>query len=133
MRKEISAPFDMSKFRVHLEDGPRLRPLKLTADFWKRLDPELSEGRIMGASFIEKPEELHPTTWEMHPEGDELLCLCSGAIDLVLDDPYGEHTIALNAGSAYVIDSGIWHRLLLREPGFLLVITRGKGTQLRDV
>jgi quercetin dioxygenase-like cupin family protein len=67
----------------------------------------------------------------MHPEGDELLYLCSGAIDLVLQDQTGERTLELRAGSAFIVPPGVWHRLLLREPGVLLAVTRGKGTQLR--
>jgi len=133
MSEPTTGTFALSEFRVHLEEGPRVRPLEITPDFWKQLAPELSGGRIVGASLIRRPEELHPDTWEMHPEGDELLCLISGAIDVVLEDSGGERVVALRAGSATVIEAGIWHRLRLRETGFLVVITRGRGTKMRPV
>jgi mannose-6-phosphate isomerase-like protein (cupin superfamily) len=129
------APFKLSRARVHLEDGPHARALEVTADFWDRIatDEGLAKGRIMGAFYARHPNDLHPSKWEMHPAGDELLYLCSGAIDLVLDEPGGERTVELRSDSAYLIPPGIWHRLLLREPGLLVVVTRHDGTQLRDV
>jgi mannose-6-phosphate isomerase-like protein (cupin superfamily) len=135
MDADRGAPFELSEFRVHLEDGPRARALAITDDFWDRVegDAGLSGGRILGAFFARVPDDLHPSMWEMHPEGDELLYLCSGAIDLVLEDQNGERTLALDAGSACIVPPGVWHRLLLREPGVLLAVTRGKGTRLREV
>jgi mannose-6-phosphate isomerase-like protein (cupin superfamily) len=135
MTANQSSPFEMSDFRVHLEDGPHARALKITSDFWDQVegDAELSNGRILSAFFAREPEDLHPSMWEMHPEGDELLYLCSGTIDLVLEDSPRQRTFQLRAGSAYIVPPGVWHRLLLREPGILLAVTRGKGTRLREV
>jgi mannose-6-phosphate isomerase-like protein (cupin superfamily) len=129
------APFQLSRARVHLDDGPGAQALEATADFWERIgtDDALAKGRIVSAFFVRRPDDVHPAQWEMHPAGDELLYLCSGAIDLVLEEADGERTVALGSDSAYLIPAGVWHRLLLREPGLLMVITRHDGTRLRDV
>lgn len=70
-------------------------------------------------------------TWEMHSAGDELLYLLSGAMEVVLEESSGNHIIELQAGMACLVPRGVWHRQLMRTPGDLLVITYGKGTQLR--
>jgi mannose-6-phosphate isomerase-like protein (cupin superfamily) len=73
------------------------------------------------------------TPWEMHPGGDECLHLLSGAIDVILEVGGVQQTIALRAGGACVIPRGKWHRQAVREPGDLLFITPGVGTQLRAI
>jgi mannose-6-phosphate isomerase-like protein (cupin superfamily) len=133
MRRATPQPFDSSTHRVHFEDGPRARALEVTPTFWRDLPPELAGGRILGASLVASPEELHPDTWEMHPEGDELLFLFSGAIDAILESASGDQRISLTPGSSLIVPAGVWHRLLLREPGLLVVVTRGAGTRMRPV
>ena len=131
--QDDAGTIDMSAFRVHLADGPVAQALPITPDFWERVgrDAALSDGRMVGVHDVRDPDALHPSEWEMHPEGDELLYLGSGRIDLVLDDGAGERTVTLRKGSAFIVPPGVWHRLLLREPSLLVAITRGRGTQLR--
>jgi mannose-6-phosphate isomerase-like protein (cupin superfamily) len=70
--------------------------------------------------------------WEMHPAGDEIVCLPSGAIDIVLAETAGERVVALEAGQTCIVPQGVWHRAVVREPGDTLHITRGEGTQHRS-
>lgn len=72
----------------------------------------------------------------MYPDGDELLCVLSGTVDLSLDD--GDNTtvgaetrVCLNTGYAFVVPQGIWHRLDAHEPGRLLHVTPGSGGDRR--
>ena len=46
----------------------------------------------------------------MHPDGDELLILLSGRIDLVLDEREQERTVNLRAGKASLVPRGVGHR-----------------------
>ena len=101
-------------------------------EFWPRLSA--AEGdRIVGAKHGREPSDFHPAEWEMHPHGEELLLLLSGALDVILDLPDGERTIALTAGGACLVPRGIWHRLTARQPSDLLFVTTPNGTRLRPV
>lgn len=73
-------------------------------------------------------------SWEMHPTGEEFVCLLSGRVDLVLEQDGGEKTLALSSPSAYVlVPRGIWHTAKVYEPSSVLFITPGAGTQHRPL
>jgi mannose-6-phosphate isomerase-like protein (cupin superfamily) len=98
--------------------------------FWSTLDgrPELHGGRLLGAT-AQTGDWPH---WEMHPAGDEVLILMSGAFALQIERADGAiDTIEMHAGSTCVVPKGLWHRGLAREPGELVFITPGAGTQHR--
>jgi mannose-6-phosphate isomerase-like protein (cupin superfamily) len=123
--------FDLISTYFQLEDGPGAVPVEVGDDFWEKSDSrvELDEGRLMCA--------FHSTddwpTWEMHPAGDEIVYLLSGAIDLVLQEPDGERIIELRNRAACIVPRGVWHRGIVRMPSDVLHITRGAGTQHRPV
>jgi oxalate decarboxylase/phosphoglucose isomerase-like protein (cupin superfamily) len=71
--------------------------------------------------------------WEMHPAGDEIVCLLSGAIDLILQEAEREWSLELRARAAGIIPRGVWHRAIVHTPSDVLFITRGAGTQLRPI
>jgi mannose-6-phosphate isomerase-like protein (cupin superfamily) len=99
--------------------------------FWNNMPAsvEHGEGWLIGAY------EMHQDTsnWEMHPEGDELLVLLSGALDIVLDEASGHRTIALETGQTCLVPRGTWHRQVVRQPAVELGLTYGRGTQHRPV
>ncbi|MFV0524018.1 MAG: cupin domain-containing protein [Acidimicrobiales bacterium] len=77
-----------------------------------------------------------PHLGELHPDGDELLYVFSGSMDLIIDDGDKETvgvetSVRLRPGDAFVVPRGIWHRLEAREPGRLLHITPGPGGDYR--
>ena len=43
------------------------------------------------------------TSWEMHPDGDEVLTLLSGQCDIILDEEGGERTIRLMPGKSAIV------------------------------
>ena len=127
-----SAPpsFDLFGTYLHLKDGGEAAPVAVTERFW----PELMAGerryadRLMMA-FRVSEDMLH---WEVHPAGEEVIYLLSGAIDFILETEAGERTVPLRAGSpCLLVPKGVWHRFTVREPGALLFITPGEGTQHR--
>ncbi|HMO76653.1 MAG TPA: cupin domain-containing protein [Sphingopyxis sp.] len=69
------------------------------------------------------------TGWEMHPDGDEVLTLLSGQFDIVLDEQGVERVIALTPGKSAIVPQGVWHRMVINEPGELLFLTPGDTTQ----
>lgn len=72
--------------------------------------------------------------WEQHPHGDEVVCLLSGAVELVLELPNGHHSVMLERSGSYaVVPKGTWHTARTRVPCTMLFITPGEGTQHRPV
>ena len=45
----------------------------------------------------------------------------------------GERRVALASGQACLVPRGVWHRVVVREPGRLLFVTYGEGTQHRPL
>jgi len=82
---------------------------------------------------FQSAEDLHSSMQEMHPKADEVLFLVSGAIDVILEGSGGKRTISLQAGQAAIVPRGIWHHLVMRQPGKLLFINSRTGMQSRNV
>jgi mannose-6-phosphate isomerase-like protein (cupin superfamily) len=127
--------FALAGVRIHLADGPRLRSLRIHAASWQRMqrDPALRTGRILGVHAFRNDDDVHASQWERHPRGDELLCLVSGQMNVVLQEPAGERLISLAPLSGVIVPQGRWHRLMVKEPGVLISVTQHAGTQHCDV
>ena len=128
-KEAVRPAFDLATTYVQLDDGPRALAVEVDDEFWQTIDrrSELQGGRLVGRLHNAQDWDI----WEMHPAGDEVVCLLSGAIDVVLDEPDGERVVALEAGRTCIVPRGVWHRAIVREPGDTLHITRGDGTQHR--
>jgi mannose-6-phosphate isomerase-like protein (cupin superfamily) len=129
------AKFSLPGMRIHLSDAEGAQLLPADSAFWKRVtsDPELSEGRMLGIEAVRTDDDVHASKWERHPNGDELLCVVSGQIDVVLEESSGERLISLGPLNGLIVPQGVWHRLLVREPAVLIGVTRHADTQHRDV
>jgi len=123
--------FDLATTYVHLDDGPAARPVPVDDDFWQTIEQrrDLRGGRLVIVSH----NAAHWPAWEMHPAGEEIVYLLSGAIDLVLEEPGGDRLITLRPGQTCIVPRGVWHRAIVHTPGDTLHITRGAGTQHRPV
>jgi mannose-6-phosphate isomerase-like protein (cupin superfamily) len=69
--------------------------------------------------------------WEMHPEGDEIFFAQSGSFVATLEQDGARADHALKGGETLLIPKGAWHFLKVLEPGRIVVITAGRGTQHR--
>jgi mannose-6-phosphate isomerase-like protein (cupin superfamily) len=69
-------------------------------------------------------------TWEIHPKGDEVVVLLSGAADLVLDEG-GKHRVVKLAkpGEFVVVPKATWHTARIATPTTMLFVTPGEGTE----
>jgi mannose-6-phosphate isomerase-like protein (cupin superfamily) len=123
--------FDLARTYVQLQDGAAADLLDAGGDFWARLAErvELHDGRLVCVT----PQTADWTSWEMHPAGDEIVYLLSGAVSLILEEEGGERSVELGARMAYRIPRGRWHRMRVRAPGEMLFITRGAGTRHRPL
>jgi mannose-6-phosphate isomerase-like protein (cupin superfamily) len=128
--------FDPTRTYLHLA-GPDAMRVDVGPTFWQELgDPQSDQmKRVAGDGWLVCAYILRgdPDHWEMHPAGDEVLFLVSGAVDLDFELPEGVKTVELRAGQTCVVPRGVWHRQRVRAPGQLLAMTWGRGTEHRPV
>ena len=130
---------DLLKNYLLLEPDGTSAVLPGGGEFWSQLmsgnatDPGIrrlmvsEKGRLLSAM----PMGADWKNWEMHPAGDEILFMLEGKATFVLELSAGLREIALSAGRLLVIPKGVWHTAKVSEPGRLLAITAGSGTQHR--
>jgi mannose-6-phosphate isomerase-like protein (cupin superfamily) len=118
----------------------RLRPdcsvekLPVNEHFW----PKLMTGQLgqFHHEYMVSHAEFSSDwpSWEMHPAGDEVVCLLSGQVTLVLEQDGGERSVTLQASGDYVlVPKGTWHKAKTQSATKMLFITPGEGTQSRPV
>lgn len=92
--------------------------------------PQRIDGFTIGAPHLAGDP---PHDGEMHPDGDELLYLVSGAVTVTLELAGGDTRVDLGAGDAIVVPRGVWHQITTREPGRLIHITPGPNGDARPL
>jgi len=120
--------FDLESTYLALDRDGGVTELPVGPDFWSKVQQSAAAGGAMVAVYPMKADWPH---WEMHPRGDEVLVLLDGRLELILDEPGGERRVRFGPGQTVVIPAGVWHRALVPEPGRLLGITFGDGTEHR--
>ena len=87
-----------------------------------------NEGRLVSFhSFRESWD-----SWEMHPEGDEVVLCLSGAMTLHQEMRDGTTaTVTISAGEYVINPPGCWHTADIEGEARALFITAGLGTQHR--
>lgn len=120
-------PFTLRGAAVHISSEGQTSVLQ-DDDMKQRLSA-LPPGLLLGAFQIACKEDAHPNMWEMHPEGEEILVMLTGSLDVEYADDRCRARSSLGAGRGIVIPRGVWHRLELREPGLLLTLTPLQGTR----
>lgn len=84
------------------------------------------KGRLLVSSFSFDSDW---SSWEAHPAGDEIVCLLSGDVLMVLDRNGVEEIVHLHDPGAFVIvPKGTWHTARTSTPTKLLFVTPGEGT-----
>jgi len=70
--------------------------------------------------------------WELHPDGDELLYIVDGEVEMTTLTEDGAVTSIVPAGSVFVCPKGLWHFPRARPHVSMLFVTPGKGTRISD-
>jgi len=122
----------LSKTFMHLGEAGAATPMEVTETFWSDLGSgrfeHLGPGRLV--SYVEFDSDWD--SWEIHPEGDEIVCLFFGVVEL--EAPSGNETVTLSEPGTFVrVPRGTWHTARVREPSAAMFITAGEGTQHRPV
>ncbi|MBT8440873.1 MAG: cupin [Gammaproteobacteria bacterium] len=114
--------------------GPNGRAVAVdvTDDLHERLDREFDN--FSGHSLVAcHTFQSDWPTWEMHPAGDEVVCLLSGEARLVLDHGDRHEEIALDEPLAFaIVPRGTWHTAKTKTGCTMLFITPGEGTENKD-
>lgn len=110
---------------IYLARDGAIRSYAKAAEFLEDAgrNPELMDGRMLALYHVNGPHEVHYPTWEMHPEGDELLILASGSLSVEFRKGEMERTAPLPPQSAFIVPARMWHRLIVHEPSMLIAIT----------
>lgn len=112
-------------------DG-RAELLPVDDTFWQRLSSgalgDFHREQLISAYDM----DADWTSWEMHPKGDELVCLLSGAARFIIESTDGTREISLtDAGAFLLVPAGCWHTAKISTPSRLLFVTPGEGTMHR--
>jgi mannose-6-phosphate isomerase-like protein (cupin superfamily) len=117
-------------------------------DVFLALDGKGVATELPGANFMERlgraPGDMawlvgvYPMTsdwshWERHPNGHEILVMLEGRLEMRLDQDGEVSMLMLEAGSTLVVPKGAWHTARVLEPGRLLGVTYGEGTDHRPL
>jgi quercetin dioxygenase-like cupin family protein len=76
--------------------------------------------------------ENSPHGGERHPDGDEVLYLISGRVNVVFLDS-DEEDIEIVPGDGLVVPKGTWHRVDIIEPSQIVYLTPGPNNQFRPL
>lgn len=124
--------FSLSSTYVVLEDNGDAIPVAVSDRFFEQLESKFGDfkgKRLISHFTFDKDWDV----WEMHPAGDEFVCLLSGQVDLILEQSGVEHTVQLSMPGSYVlVPRGIWHTAKVHTPSSMLFITPGERTQNRS-
>lgn len=125
-------PIDLASTYLHLGTGPEVTPLDVDETFWQTIDQrtELHTGRLVLADDTTEDWD----GWEMHPAGDELIVVTSGAVMVHVehpDRPDLDTPIRVDAPNMVLMPAGTWHTVDVIEPARILTVTWGDGTRHR--
>ena len=118
---------------AHVREGGGIAEVPVSESFWQQLAeggfPELDRGRLISAFTFSEPW----SSWERHPNGEELVMLLSGAATLVLETGGDERCVRLGAPGEYVlVSANTWHTARTEVPTTMLFVTPGAGTEHRQ-
>jgi mannose-6-phosphate isomerase-like protein (cupin superfamily) len=131
----VSDPvFPLSTMPVHLGAGARVVRLEAfdgSPDWYERYGASVAsdgvEGRLVSMHTFDTPWD----TWEMHPEGEELVACVAGSVVLHQEIDGEDTTVELHAGDAVINPKGVWHTADVSGSCTAFFITAGQGTQIR--
>lgn len=105
------------------------RDLSVTTRAHQPGPPTRIDGMTVGIITIENDA---PHGGEVHPDGDEILCVVSGSIQITVEsDPNA--AIELHAGQACIVPKGEWHRVHVLEKTQIVHITPGPNGDHRPL
>lgn len=125
----------LERFPLHLGLGASVVPQpEFTGDmawyeaYGARSAGDGKEGRLVSMHRFTESWD----SWEMHPEGDEVVLCIAGELTLHQEFPDGRVEVVTIAAGEYAINPpGVWHTADIDDEATALFITAGMGTEGR--
>lgn len=126
-------PLSISSTYVVLDDNGDALPIAVSDRVFEDLASKF--GNFRGKRLVSHFSfDQDWDCWEMHPAGEELVCLLSGQADLILEQDGAEQVVPLRTTGSYVlVPRGAWHTAKVHAPCSMLFITPGEETQHRPL
>lgn len=124
----MSAARNIASTYVVIDGNFDSATVDVTDNLWAEIDQRFGDfaGRSLISSF--SFDEDWPT-WEVHPHGDEFVCLLAGDAELTLALPGGDRTVRLNTpGQFVIVPKNTWHTASVHAPTTMLFVTPGQDT-----
>jgi hypothetical protein len=127
-------PFRMNDHYARLRPDATAEAINVDASFWQ----DLAAGRfgVFHNEYLVTTQSFSQNwpLWEMHPQGDEIVVLIGGSLDLILEKKTGNKIVPLREPGAWaLVPKGHWHTARVHALSVVLFITAGEGTQHRQV
>jgi len=118
---------------LRLRTDASIEPLPVDADFWRRIGSgDLGDFHNEYLVTMHRIDVDFPI-WEMHPMGEEIICLLAGKMTITLDIDGEQSRHLLDEPGAFVrVPKGAWHTATVHAPVRALFITAGEGTQHKE-
>lgn len=95
-----------------------------------RPDPPIPvDGLTIGVATMTRNS---PHGGEVHPDGDEVLYLISGRVNVVFEDENFDD-VELLPGDGLIIPRDVWHRVDIKEPSQIVYATPGPRGDYRPL
>ncbi len=134
MTEVATPPLKLSDAFIHLGLGASAVPqppfdgIAWYEAYGARHGDDGAEGRLVSMHTFTEGWD----TWEMHPNGSEVVICTAGAMTLTQEFPDGAITkVTLTPGEYAINPPGVWHIADIEESATALFITAGEGTQMR--
>ena len=123
----------LSKNPIHLGLGatavsqPEFTGMEWYSEYGARHAVDGKEGRLVSMHTFDKSWD----SWEMHPEGSEVVICTAGEITLIQERKGQQNKTTLRPGDYAINEPGVWHTADVSHSATAIFITAGLGTQIR--
>lgn len=125
---------NLESFPIHLGldaiavAQPKFTGIKWYEDYIKRTKKDGIEGRLVSLFTFDEPW----SSWEMHPNGSEVVICISGEMRLIQEIGGKRKSHKLKAGQYIINPPRVWHTADADSEVSAIFITSGKGTEHRE-
>ncbi|WP_219602232.1 cupin [Nonomuraea indica] len=119
-------PIDLFTSLLHLHQGGGIHAGRRSTD-------SEQDGWQVSAFHAKTGADVHADHWQVHPEGEKVVCCLIGKFRLFLrpERPgQEEEEIRLTAGTAVIVPRGRWHRIALDIPSTVMAVALPRGGRL---
>ncbi len=125
----MNNPLQIASNFVVMNSDLNAEPMAVTDNFYEELGTKY--GDFAGHTLI----SCHSfdgdwPTWECHPNGDELVILLGGEVEMWLAQDNGDESVRLSApGEFVIVPRGTWHTAKVHGAAQMLFVTPGEATE----